>query len=462
MTKRYKIALHIFRRDLRLVDNNALLDALEQADAVVPCFIFDPRQISDNDYKGQHCVQFMLQSLQELDAHLKKKNSQLYLFYGQPEQVLEKLINELNVDAVFVNRDYTPFSIARDKSLNNVCEKHRIALHSHADALLHEPEHTLKADKTPYSIFTHAFKRAAQLPVDKPRANPNGNYYHLPVNSADDTLLQRFNVDVNPMLAVKGGRKEGLVLLKRAITLRDYADIRNVPSLPGTTLLSAHNKFGTVSIREVYHSIVRELGSQHTLITELYWRDFFTHIAFHFPRVFKGVFHEKYSHLPWQNNAAHFQAWCQGQTGFPIVDAGMRELNATGYMHNRVRMITASFLVKDLHIDWRWGEQYFAQQLVDYDPAVNNGNWQWSASTGCDAQPYFRIFNPWLQQKKFDPECLYIKKWIPELADITPKAIHKWIETAQVIPHKYFHPIVDHSIETCKTEKTYREISQQY
>lgn len=462
MSKPYKIALHIFRRDLRLVDNSALLDALEQSEKVIPCFIFDPRQISNNSYKGKHSIQFMLQSLIELDQELKNKNSQLYLFYGIAEEVVTKLISELGLNAIYINRDYTPFSQQRDKRIEDCCKQRQVAFHCHADALLQEPESVLKANNTPYTIFTPQFKRAIQLSVNTPQKNSDDNYYQQPIASADQHLLQRFNKNINPNLAVTGGRKEGLTLLKRAINLRNYTELRSIPAAEGTTLLSAHNKFGTVSIREVYHTIVNHLGQRSALITELYWRDFFTHIAFHFPRIFSGSFHTKYDALPWQNNDAYFEAWCQGKTGFPIVDAGMRELNTTGYMHNRVRMITASFLVKDLHIDWRWGEKYFAQQLVDYDPAVNNGNWQWCASTGCDAQPYFRIFNPWLQQKKFDPACVYIKKWIPELHDFPPNVIHNWSQAAHSVTHKYFNSLVDHTSETCKTRNRFREISQEH
>ena len=348
----------------------------------------------------------------------------------------------------------------RDKGIAMACQRHNIAFHCHADALLHEPEQVLKDDGKPYVIFTHAFKRARQLPVASPRKNNFENYYHQPIQLADDTLPQKFTTNTNTLLAVKGGRQEGRALLKRSLSLTNYTDLRNFPAVRGTTMLSAHNKFGTLSIREVYQTIARELGEQHTLITELYWRDFFTHIAFHFPHIFSGAFHQKYDSLDWDNNKKHFQAWCKGETGFPIVDAGMRELNTTGYMHNRVRMITASFLVKDLHIDWRWGEKYFAQQLVDYDPAVNNGNWQWSASTGCDAQPYFRIFNPWLQQKKFDANCDYIKKWLPELITCPIKAIHHPQKMAVFTPNNYFHPLVDHAAETCKTQRMYRDVSQ--
>ena len=224
--------------------------------------------------------------------------------------------------------------------------------------------------------------------------------------------------------------------------------------MEGTTRLSAHHKFGTISIRESYWVVKRELGNSSQLITELYWRDFFTHVAFHFPHVFKGAFREEYNGLEWSKSKKNFDAWCEGKTGFPIVDAGMRQLKETGWTHNRVRMITASFLVKDLHIDWRWGEKFFAQHLVDYDPAVNNGNWQWVAGSGCDAAPYFRVFNPWTQQKKFDQDVKYIKKFIPELEKLTAKQIHDW-EKRQVDGIAYPAPIIDHAEARKETLKRY-------
>jgi len=229
-----------------------------------------------------------------------------------------------------------------------------------------------------------------------------------------------------------------------------YAATKDIPAL-STSNLSAHLKFGTLSIRETYHAIKKILGPTHLLLRQLYWRDFFTHVAYYSPFVFGHAFHEKYDQLIWEHDDKKFQRWCTGTTGFPIVDAGMRQLTTTGFMHNRVRMIAASFLTKDLHIDWRWGEKFFAQQLIDYDPAVNNGNWQWCASTGCDAQPYFRIFNPWLQQKKFDTECIYIKRWIPELKKVAPATIHTWY--ANKLPSNYPKPMVDHTQEARITKQ---------
>jgi deoxyribodipyrimidine photo-lyase len=256
-----------------------------------------------------------------------------------------------------------------------------------------------------------------------------------------------------------GGRSEALKILNQLRSLSKYAKLRDFPAEECSTYLSPYLKFTVCSPREVYAAICHHLSPHHELIRSLYWRDFFTSIAFFFPHVFKGAFHSKFDKIKWSYHKKTYQRWCEGSTGFPIVDAGMREMNETGFMHNRVRMITASFLIKDLHIDWRWGEKYFAKSLVDYDPSVNNGNWQWVASCGSDAQPYFRIFNPWNQQKKFDPACAYIKKWIPELRDFSPTAIHAWYEEKHRAGCKnYPAPLIDHEKAAKESLRAYRSI----
>jgi deoxyribodipyrimidine photo-lyase len=259
----------------------------------------------------------------------------------------------------------------------------------------------------------------------------------------------------NPNIYAKGGRNEGLKILNQIQTHKNYERERDFPAIKGTTNLSAHIKFGTVSIREVYHAI-KQIDN-FALLRQLYWRDFYIHIGFHFPHVFKGSFRPKYDRLDWKYDKSLFTIWCEGNTGFPIVDAGMRQLNSTGWMHNRVRMIVASFLTKDLLINWQWGERYFKEKLVDYDISVNNGNWQWAASTGCDPAPYFRIFNPWLQQKKFDPYCDYIKSFIPELRDYNPRIIHNLFKTH---PQKlnYPKPIVNHSVMREKAKLMFQTV----
>lgn len=455
---KYQLALHIFRRDLRLEDNTALIEALKTSAQVIPCFILDTRQIEKNPYKSHHCIQFMANSLAELDSALQKQGGNLHVFHGIAEKIIEEILIKYKIQAVFFNRDYTPFSLERDKHILEACSKHQVACHIYADTLLNEPEEIYKANHEPYTIFTPFFNKASQIPVKAPKKNSFSNFYKKCLSLEDKFTLKRLLLKKNYNLKVIGGRKEALKLLKKMQDLMHYEITRNYPAQAGTTYLSAHNKFGTISVREFYKAIINTFGNKHQLIQELYWRDFFTHIAFHFPHVFGKSFHEKFNHLAWSKSENHFRAWCNGLTGVPIVDAGMRELNVTGYMHNRSRMIVASFLTKDLHIDWRWGEKYFAQQLVDYDPAVNNGNWQWAASTGCDAVPYFRIFNPWLQQQRFDPDCLYIKRWIPELASFTPKAIHH-LNKQTITFTNYPRPIVDHLKESQKAKTMYAKLS---
>jgi len=289
----------------------------------------------------------------------------------------------------------------------------------------------------PYTVFSQFFRTAIQIPVGKPKQNNFTNFH--------TRLLDDHDLTSNQISQIKGGRKNGLLTLKNIKNFIDYEIKRNYPEYQ-TTMLSAHNRFGTISIRELYHTISDKLGTHHTLMNEIHWREFFSHVLYHFPQVNKKAFRQNCSTISWKYNKIHIDAWKIGRTGFPIVDAGMRQLNNTGFMHNRVRMIVASFLSKDLHIDWKIGERYFAEKLIDYDLAVNNGNWQWSASTGCDAQPWFRIFNPWRQQKKFDSECKYIKKWVPELEKLSADQIHR-LET-ESFDIDYPRPIVDHSKES--------------
>lgn len=451
---KYKKSLFIFRRDLRLTDNTALIQALAQSKTVIPAFIFTEEQIEKNPYRSDPCLRFLIESLEDLQEQLEKKGGELFLFFGKKEEILERCIQELKIDAIFVNQDYTPYSQKRDQKIEALCKKYQIDFCSFHDALLHPPEETLKADGKPYTIFTPYFRNASKLSVPSPRSNSATHYFQGTIDFAEKKSLLKKLCPSFDSAAVQGGRKEALALLKKLNDFAKYSTQRDIPFENATTHLSAYLKFTVCSVREVYEAICETLSPHHELIRSLYWRDFFTGIAFFFPHVFGHAFHSKYDGVKWEKDTKKFRLWCEGKTGFPIVDAGMRELNTTGFMHNRLRMITGSFLVKDLHIDWRLGEKYFAQKLIDYDPAVNNGNWQWVASTGCDAQPYFRIFNPWNQQKKFDPEALYIKKWVPELQDLSPKQIHQWDRQQSSID--YPEPIIDHAKEAKVALKAYR------
>lgn len=446
----FKTSLFIFRRDLRLDDNTALIAACEQSDKVLPCFIFDEQQVTQkNAYRSMNAILFMIQSLKDLAQQFEKRNGKLYLFYGKTIDIIEKLITTAHINAVFTNKDYTPFSQERDKKIEDLCNKNGVEFVSYADILLNEPADVRSLKETPYFIFTPFFKRACLIEVRKPIAFDMNNFFGKPIAFAakNEVYTQVLDGYQNDRLPTQGGTTHGVAILNELPAFKNYQNERNYPSMH-TTKMGAHLKFGTISIRLAYYAIKKTLGLAHPLIRQIYWRDFLTHTAYHIPSMFGHALQEKYDNLTWQNDPDLFKKWCTGTTGFPIVDAGMRQMNTIGFMHNRVRMIVASFLVKDLHIDWRAGEQYFAQQLTDYDPSVNNGNWQWSASTGIDAQPYFRIFNPWLQQKKFDSECLYIKEWIPEFKNVSPKIIHNWYKSTSPKIDRYPRPCVDHNKES--------------
>jgi deoxyribodipyrimidine photo-lyase len=455
--KKFEKALFVFRRDLRIHDNTGLIYALENAEDVICLFVFTPEQINENPYRSDFCLQFMLESLEDLEEELAKKGGELFYCFDTPAKVIAKCIAQLGVDLVVVNRDYTPYSIHRDKMIEKVCKEEEVTLKSFDDLLLHPPEHLLKNNGDPYTVFTPFYKNAAKLPIAPPLRNCYKNYSKQRIPFAKESSPFK-NILPHRHLAQRGGRKEALKILKRLSCFSHYEVEHDYPSKDATTHLSPHLKFTTVSAREVYYAIEKALGSDSALSRSLYWRDFFSSIAFHFPHVFSAPFHRKFNKLPWENSLTPFKQWCEGTTGFPIVDAGMRELNHTGYMHNRVRMIVASFLVKDLHINWQKGEKYFAQHLIDYDPAINNGNWQWVASTGCDVQPYFRIFNPWIQQIKFDPECRYIKKWIPELSHQDPKIIHTWYKEKK--RSEYPLPMIDHAVEANRALNDYKKVSK--
>lgn len=453
----HKLSLFVFRRDLRLADNTSLLSALKNSDRVIPAFIFDPRQYKNNTYQGMPSLQFLVESLQDLQTQLQEKTGRLFLFDGIAEKVIEKIILDHKIDAVYFNRDYTPFSQRRDHAIADVCKKHGVSLHTMDDALLNPPQSLLKPDGTPYQIFSRYYALAKEIPVATPQKNNHTHYFVGKINnSASNEIFRRVLPTRLASLAEKGGRSECIRHIQHLKNIGRYDAEHDYPYKNTTSGLSPYLKFTTCSVREIYYAAKKYMPEPEGLLREIYWRDFFTMIAFHFPHVFGHAFIKKYNHLSWQNNPRLFDAWCQGKTGFPIVDAGMRQLNQTGLMHNRVRLITASFLIKDLHINWQWGEKYFAERLIDYDPAVNNGNWQWVAGTGTDAQPYFRIFNPWLQQKKFDADCDYIKQWVPELKNIDKKIIHQWEKLSQhsTIPN-YPAPIVNHANEARIAKKNY-------
>ena len=447
-------SIFIFRRDLRLYDNIALSEAIKQSDIIIPIFIFTPEQIINNKYKSNNAIQFMLESLDDLNHNLKKLSSKLYLFFGEPHKIIEKLIETMNVETIFANRDYTNYAKKRDAKISKICQDHNIPFNLYDDYLLQKPGTVMTGSNTPYVKFTPFLHANKTISVSVPvKINFANKLFNGKINNQ-----YKYNINnYNEYLAFHGGRKNALKILNNIIEFKTYNKKRDDLTYQ-TTHLSAYIKFGCVSIREVYHTIKNKLGKNNKLIDQLYWHDFYTLISHYYPHIYNGAMRQKYNKLKWSYDTDLFNKWKKGLTGYPIVDAGMRQLNTTGFMHNRARLITSSFLIKILHINWQEGEKYFATQLIDYDPAVNNGNWQWSASTGTDSQPYFRIFNPWLQSKKHDPDAEYIKKWTPELSNVPAKDIHNWADSYKNYKINYPPPCVDFDIEKQKTLKMYQQV----
>jgi deoxyribodipyrimidine photo-lyase len=454
--------LFIFHRDLRLNDNTALIKQIKQYGSIVPIFIFTPEQInpSINNYFSNNSVQFMIESLNDLNNNIKKYNGKIYFYESSDIIALLKKLNKLQkINSIGFNLDYTPYAIKRDEEIINFAHLNDINIITAEDIVLYDIMKGITKNKNnnnPYIVFTpfknHCLKN---LQVKKPDKFNKFLFIKVIKYNFDLNDINHYYKD-NPYINIHGGRHNGLKILSKLNNFKDYNKERDY-LMYKTTFLSAHLHFCTLSIREVYYKIINILGSDNNLINELHWRDFYMNITYYFPKVLKGFsFKEKYDNIKWDNNNILLNAWKNGQTGFPIIDAAMRQLNKTGYMHNRCRMIVASFLTKDLHIDWRIGEKYFANNLIDYSPMQNNGGWQWASSSGCDSQPYFRIFNPWTQSKKYDIDCKYIKYWIPELINVPNKEIHNWFKYYNTY-NIYYKPIIDHDIERKKTLILYKK-----
>lgn len=450
--------LMIFRRDFRLVDNTALLNAVNVCDEVYTIFIFTPEQVSSkNKFKSAPAVAFMIEALGELNDQLREKNGKLMTFYGENNEIVSDCIKKWKIDAVFWNRDYTPYAKKRDEKLEKLCKKIDVECFVSEDYYLHPPNTIFTGSGTPYLKYTPYMNKAFSKGFPKP---DNKKVKNLVSGGRESFSLseayKKFVGDEIGSVEIPETyeRSEALEILRDHREFKDYDETRN-DLITGTTRLSAPIKFGIVSIREVAEAFKKNKA----LLRQLVWRDFYAQILATNPEVLGSAMKEQYNTLKWSGSNSDFKKWCNGKTGFPIVDAGMRELNETGYMHNRARLITASFLIKTLLVDWQKGEKYFAQHLVDYDPASNNGNWQWVASTGADSQPYFRIFNPWSQGKEHDPDAEYVKKWIPELKEVPAKAIHKWDECWTLFRQSgYPKPIVDYKKQKEKALDMYKAI----
>ncbi|MDQ8749682.1 cryptochrome/photolyase family protein [Elizabethkingia miricola] len=427
-----KIVIFWFRRDLRLEDNKGLQQALASGLPVLPVFIFDTEILDQLSNPYDRRVDYIHQALTAINQVLHQHHSALQVYHGKPLDIFKKLTEQYQIQAVYCNRDYEPQAIKRDQAVKTQLQKYGIDFYDFKDQVIFEQAEIVKADGLPYTVYTPYAKkwRTELLPE---------HYKAAKTSFANFLKVQPHEII---SLTVIGFQKTDLSFQKPTPDfdiIKDYNKYRDFPSLDKTSHLGIALRFGTISIRECVAFAVKH---NDTWLSELIWREFFMQILYHFPEVVHRSFKPQYDYIEWRNNEEEFQCWCNGETGYPIVDAGMRQLNTTGFMHNRVRMIAASFLCKHLLIDWRWGEAYFAEKLLDYDLAANNGNWQWAAGCGCDAAPYFRIFNPTAQTQKFDKDLQYIKKWNPDFQqDITL-------------------PVVQHELARQRALQTYKKALQ--
>ncbi len=428
-----KINIFWFRRDLRLTDNAGLYHALKSKNAVLPIFIFDTNILDKLENKADSRVSFIYDVIMDMQQKLQAMGSSMHVLYNTPENAFETLLKKYDICEVFANEDYENYARERDSNISILLKKHGATFNIYKDQVIFSKDEVIKDDGKPYTVFTpYSRKWKAALTAYQ--------FKSYPVEKYVSNVLQLAEIEI-PSLKSMGFKETTQPFPPRSIPvniIKHYGKQRDFPGIHGTTHMGLHLRFGTLSIRK----LARESATlSDTYLNELIWRDFYHMITWHYPNVGNGkAFKPAYDHIKWRNSEADFKKWCEGQTGYPIVDAGMRELNTTGFMHNRIRMVTASFLAKHLLLDWRLGEAYFAEKLLDYDFAANNGGWQWAAGSGCDAAPYFRIFNPYLQTKKFDPDLAYIKKWVPEFEEFS-----------------YPKPIVDHVFARERCLKVYKE-----
>jgi deoxyribodipyrimidine photo-lyase len=432
-------SVFIFRRDLRIIDNTTLIEASKLSNEILPIFIFDPRQIEPekNEYFSNNCVQFMIESLEDLDKQLAEKGSRLFYFYGIPEEVLKNIQKEFKFEKVFFNKDYTPFSKKRDENISKDFE----AI-SYDDIIINPFDEIRTGSGTVYMKFTPFYNKAKLLPLKKANNYDVKNFTKksLKLKCEYKKNIHDFYTN-NPNILHNGGRKNAIIQLNKICEQKNYEETRDIPSIP-TSQLSAFNKFGCISIRELFDKLKVTIGLENGFARQLYFRDFYYYIVNYYPKVLEGKsFYEKFDKIKWTNNPVYFDAWKKGLTGIPLVDSGMRQMLWTGFMHNRVRMLVASFLTKNCGIDWRWGEKWFANYLGDYCVIQNNCGWESTNGMGPSPLEWFRIMNPITQAKKYDKNCLYIKKWIPELKDIDCKDILNM--TIDYTKTSYPKPIVD-------------------
>lgn len=426
-----KIIIFWFRRDLRLNDNHALFRALTAGLPVLPVFIFDKAILERLNSESDARVNFIYNEVQKIKSNLESAGSSMKVFYSSPEKAFRSMLKEYPIASVYANKDYEPYSRLRDENVSKLLAGNGVPVYLYKDHLIFEEDEVVKDDGTPYTVFTPYSRKWKKLLTQN-------EIEQFPSEKFPDRFMKTAPLRI-PELYETGFSAGSIEIPPPDISeavIRDYEYTRDIPAIQGTTRTGIHLRFGTLSIREV---VRRALLWSGVFLNELIWREFFSSVLWHFPMAAERSFDSRYDFINWRNDEGEFERWRYGQTGFPFVDAGMRELLATGFMHNRVRMVTAGFLTKHLLIDWRWGEAWFAEHLLDFDQSSNNGNWQWAAGSGCDAAPYFRIFNPVSQQKKFDPGMEYIRKWVPGID--TPK---------------YPGPVVDHAFARERALEEYR------
>lgn len=461
MTKQYNNSVFIFHRDLRLEDNTGLILALEKSINVLPIFIFTPTQIDPyiNHYRSNNAVQFMIESIIDLNKQLENIGSRLFLFLGNNTEILEALFNEKlglgKYDAIFFNKDCTPFARERDQKISDFCKNKKISCITCEDYTLQPIGSVLSGSGEPYKMFTPFFKKAETLKVNKPTINTYKNYLKKNIKFNFELKIEDTSsfFKTNNYIEVRGGRDNALNKLKNLQSkFGNYNEMRNIPYAGKTTRLSAYNKFGCVSIREVYWAFKNQLESSNNLIQQLYWRDFYMNMMWFYPHYTQSVTSPKFNNIKWINNPLFLNAWKEGKTGYPIIDASMNQMNKTGFMENRCRMIVASFLTFNLGINWKEGEKYFSRTLVDIALPQNLGNWKWVAGIESYSNPYFRIMSPISQAERFDPDAKYIKEWLPQLKNIPSKELLDWENNYHKYDLKnilYYKPIVN-SKETRK------------
>jgi len=459
MTTKFENGLFIFRRDLRIIDNNGLNLLNEKCQNIFTIFIFTPEQVgSANKYKSDNSVQFMISSLQDLSSQISNAGGHLYTFFAHNDKVVADCIKAFNIDVVCFNLDVSPYARERDEKIIKLCGHMKTYIMYDHDYYLHQPGTIVNGSGEPYQKFTPYYDNAKRFKVETPakmrKLRLKKSDAHIPNKITLEQAMKKFVGNENPDILVDGGRQEAMKQMRIAAkNITHYAQTRDELS-KSTSQLSAYIKFGNLSIREVHYAF----KNNHSFIRQLYWRDFYAGIVYSFPRVLGHSLNPKYDKIKWHHNEKWFDAWKKGITGIPIVDASQRQLVAIGWTHNRGRMISSSILIKILLIDWRKGEQFYAQHLVDYDVASNNGGWQFSSGSGADSQPYFRYFNPYTQSKEHDPKCEYIKTWIPELKDVPNEDIHNW-DTAweKYKDIKYPKPIVNYKEQRDISIKMYKD-----